>query len=53
MANITLKGMPALDAGGPARTGPDCPWAWFIYGEKGALKASTMHADFIPPECQA
>jgi predicted dehydrogenase len=29
-------------------TDPDYPWALFIYGEKGALKASTMRADFIP-----
>lgn len=27
---------------------PDYPWAMFIYGEKGTLKASTMKADFIP-----
>ncbi len=27
---------------------PDYPWAIFIYGEKGVLKASTMRADFIP-----
>jgi predicted dehydrogenase len=27
---------------------PDYPWACFIYGEKGVLKASTMRADFIP-----
>jgi predicted dehydrogenase len=27
---------------------PDYPWALFIYGEKGVLKASTMRADFIP-----
>lgn len=27
---------------------PDYPWAVFIYGEKGTLKASTMKADFIP-----
>jgi predicted dehydrogenase len=27
---------------------PDYPWAIFIYGEKGTLKASTMRADFIP-----
>ena len=27
---------------------PDCPWALFIYGEKGTLKASTMRADFVP-----
>jgi predicted dehydrogenase len=29
-------------------TDPEYPWAWFIYGEKGTLKASTMRADFIP-----
>jgi predicted dehydrogenase len=29
-------------------TDPDYPWALFIYGEKGTLKASTMRADFIP-----
>src|SRR4051812_18287631 len=28
----------------------DYPWALFIYGEKGVLKASTMRADFIPHE---
>lgn len=27
---------------------PDYPWALFIYGEKGVLKASTMRADFLP-----
>src|SRR5258706_7565310 len=27
---------------------PDYPWALFIYGEKGTLKASTTRADFIP-----
>ncbi len=27
---------------------PDYPWALFIYGDKGTLKASTMKADFIP-----
>ncbi|HEX8911837.1 MAG TPA: Gfo/Idh/MocA family oxidoreductase [Humisphaera sp.] len=27
---------------------PDYPWALFIHGEKGTLKASTMKADFIP-----
>ncbi len=27
---------------------PDYPWAGFIYGDKGTLKASTMRADFIP-----
>jgi len=26
----------------------DYPWALFIYGDKGTLKASTMRADFIP-----
>jgi len=31
-----------------APTDPDYPWALFIYGEKGTLKASTMRADFIP-----
>lgn len=31
-----------------APTDPDYPWAWFIYGDKGTLKASTMRADFIP-----
>jgi predicted dehydrogenase len=29
-------------------TDPDYPWAIFIHGEKGTLKASTMRADFIP-----
>src|SRR5437016_5736388 len=32
---------------------PDYPWALFIYGEKGTLKASTMRADFIPLEDKA
>lgn len=27
---------------------PEYPWALFIYGDKGTLKASTMRADFIP-----
>lgn len=27
---------------------PDYPWAVFLYGEKGTLKASTMRADFVP-----
>jgi len=27
---------------------PDYPWAVFIHGEKGTLKASTMRADFVP-----
>jgi predicted dehydrogenase len=27
---------------------PDYPWALFIYGEKGTLKASTMRYDFVP-----
>jgi predicted dehydrogenase len=29
-------------------TDPDYPWALFIYGDKGTLKASTMRADFVP-----
>jgi len=32
--------------GGPVD--PDYPWALFIHGDKGTLKASTMRADFIP-----
>lgn len=32
---------------------PDYPWALFIHGEKGVLKASTMRADFIPHDPQA
>jgi predicted dehydrogenase len=32
---------------------PDYPWAVFIYGEKGTLKASTMRADFIPLDRRA
>ena len=31
-----------------APTDPDYPWAIFIHGEKGTLKASTMRADFLP-----
>jgi predicted dehydrogenase len=31
-----------------APTDPDYPWALFIYGDKGTLKASTTRADFIP-----
>jgi predicted dehydrogenase len=27
---------------------PDYPWALFIYGANGTLKASTMRADFVP-----
>ncbi len=27
---------------------PDYPWALFLHGEKGVLKASTRRADFIP-----
>jgi predicted dehydrogenase len=27
---------------------PDYPWALFLYGDKGTLKASTMKYDFIP-----
>jgi predicted dehydrogenase len=29
---------------------PDYPWALFIYGEHGTLKASTMRADFVPQD---
>ncbi len=36
-----------------APTDPDYPWALFIYGEKGTLKASTMRADFIPHDKKA
>jgi len=32
---------------------PDYPWALFIYGEKGTLKASTMRYDFIPVDPKA
>jgi len=31
----------------------DYPWALFIHGEKGTLKASTMRADFIPVDKNA
>lgn len=34
-------------------TDPDYPWAIFIHGEKGVLKASTMRADFIPHDDKA
>jgi predicted dehydrogenase len=33
-------------------TDPDYPWALFIYGDRGTLKASTMQADFIPYDKQ-
>ncbi|RIK84350.1 MAG: oxidoreductase [Planctomycetota bacterium] len=36
-----------------APTDPDYPWALFIHGEKGVLKASTMRADFIPHDKRA
>ena len=36
-----------------APTDPDYPWALFIHGEKGVLKASTMRADFIPHDKNA
>jgi len=36
-----------------APTDPDYPWALFIHGEKGVLKASTMRADFIPHDKKA
>jgi predicted dehydrogenase len=29
---------------------PDYPWAFFLYGDKGTLKGSTMRYDFIPNE---
>ena len=32
---------------------PDYPWALFLHGEKGVLKASTMRADFIPHDKKA
>jgi len=32
---------------------PDYPWALFIHGDKGLLKASTMKAEFIPHDPQA
>jgi predicted dehydrogenase len=32
---------------------PEYPWALFIYGEKGTLKASTMRADFVPHDRNA
>jgi predicted dehydrogenase len=32
---------------------PEYPWALFIHGEKGVLKASTMRADFIPHDPKA
>lgn len=32
---------------------PDYPWALFIYGDKGTLKASTMRSDFIPNDDSA
>lgn len=31
---------------------PDYPWAFFIHGEKGVLKGSTMRAEFIPHDPQ-
>ena len=34
-------------------TDPDYPWALFIHGEKGVLKASTMRADFFPHDKKA
>lgn len=37
--------------GAPADS--DYPWALFIYGENGTLKASTMRADFIPRDKKA
>ena len=34
-------------------TDPEYPWALFIHGEKGVLKASTMWAEFIPVDKKA
>ncbi len=34
-------------------TDPDYPWAMFLHGENGVLKASTMRADFIPRDKKA
>jgi predicted dehydrogenase len=34
-------------------TDPDYPWALFVYGERGTLKASTMRADFVPHDPKA
>jgi predicted dehydrogenase len=49
---------PNLDAVWQHRTwgvpsDPDYPWALFLHGEKGVLKASTMRADFIPYDSKA
>jgi len=32
---------------------PDYPWAFFIHGEKGVLKGSTMRAEFVPHDSNA
>jgi predicted dehydrogenase len=32
---------------------PDYPWALFLYGDKGTLKASTMRYDFVPHDKKA
>jgi predicted dehydrogenase len=32
---------------------PDYPWALFLHGDKGVLKASTQRADFIPHDKRA
>lgn len=36
-----------------APTDPDYPWAMFLHGENGVLKASTMRADFVPRDKKA
>ena len=36
-----------------APSDPDYPWALFVHGEKGVLKASTLRADFIPVDPKA
>ncbi|MFM8635008.1 MAG: Gfo/Idh/MocA family protein [Planctomycetia bacterium] len=32
---------------------PDYPWAFFLHGDKGALKGSTLRAEFIPHDSKA
>ena len=49
---MTSRSPGSIAPGGPPAD-PDYPWALFIYGEKGVLKASTMRADFIPNDKNA